>query len=92
MALVAGILLVTNRALFRHGADTPVAGRPEAWNVIWLVIALVALGHALSVPTSLGWYLTTLRHGRRPGPLLTLAAGYAVAITAALAWVFFWPH
>ena len=60
--------------------------------MIWAVIALVLLGHALSVPTSLGWYLAVLRRGRRPGPLLTLAAGYSVAITVALAWVFFWPH
>jgi len=91
-AALAGVLLVVNRALFRHGPDVPVAGRPEAWNVIWLVLGLVLLGHAVSVPTSLAWYLAVLRRGRRPGPLLTLASGYAVAITAALAWVFFWPH
>ncbi len=85
------MLLVANRALFRHGPDVPVAGRPEAWDLLWLAVAVVGLGHALSVPTCLGWYVALVRRGRRPGPLLTLATGYAVAITAALAWVFFWP-
>lgn len=86
------MLLVANRALFRHGPDVPVAGRPEAWDILWLAIALVVLGHLLSVPTSLTWYWAVVRRGRRPGPLLTLAAGYATAITATLVWVFFWPH
>lgn len=85
--VVSVLLLVLNRTAFRHGPGVPTAGTPEAWGLIWLCLGLLALGHVVSVPASLGWAAARWRRGERLGAALGLIVAYDVLVALPLlAW------
>jgi hypothetical protein len=85
--VITALLLALSRATFRHGPGVPTAGTPEAWGVIWLCLGLLALGHVVSVPASLGWAAARRRRRERVGPALGLVVAYDLLIALPLlAW------
>lgn len=85
--VVSALLLFLNRAAFRHGPGVPTAGAPEAWNLIWLCLGLLVLGHLVSVPASLGWAAARVRRRERLGTALGLAVAYdALVVLPLLVW------
>lgn len=88
--VVSAFLLVLNRGAFRHGPGVPTAGATEAWDLIWLCLGLLVLGHVVSVPASLGWAAARVRRRERLGTALGLTVAYhALVVLPLLAWVLF---
>lgn len=54
----------------------PTAGTPEAWGLIWLCLGLLALGHVVSIPASLGWAAARWRRRERLGTALGAVEAY----------------
>jgi hypothetical protein len=86
--VVSVFLLVFNQSAFRHGPRVPPAGTTEAWTLIWLCLALVALGHVVSVPTSLIWVAARVRRRAPLGTALGLILAYD-ALVALLLFIWF---
>jgi hypothetical protein len=78
------LLLLLNREAFRHGPGVPSAGSSEAWGLIWLCLGLLAVGHVVSVPTSLTWAATRWRRGERLGTALGLSVIYSALVALPL--------
>ena len=88
--VVSVLLLVLNRAAFRHGPGVPTAGTTEAWILIWLCLGLLVLGHLVSVPASLVWIAARVRRRKRLGIALTLIFAYdALIVLLLLVWFLF---
>ena len=86
--VACALILLLNRAAFRHGPGVPTAGAPDAWGLLWLCLGLLALGHVVSVPASLGWAAARWRRGERLGPALALTVAYdALVALPLLAWL-----
>jgi hypothetical protein len=83
-------LLLLNQSAFRHGPGVPTAGTTEAWNLIWLCLGLLVLGHLVSVPTSLIWVAARVRHRAHLGTALSLILVYdALIVLLLLVWFLF---
>jgi hypothetical protein len=81
---------VLNRSAFRHGPGVPTAGTTEAWNLIWLSLGLLVLGHVVSVPASLAWVAVRVRGRERLGTALSLILAYDTLIVfLVLVWFLF---
>jgi hypothetical protein len=81
---------VLNRSAFRHGPGVPTAGTTEAWNLIWLCLGLLVLGHVVSVSTSLIWIAARVRRRERLGTALGLILAYdALVVLLLLIWFLF---
>jgi hypothetical protein len=88
--VVSILLLVLNQSAFRHGPGVPTAGTTEAWNLVWLCLGLVVLGHVVSLPTSLVWAAARVRRRQRLGTALALVLAYdAIVALLLLVWFIF---
>ena len=88
--MISILLLVLNRSAFRHGPGVPTAGTTEAWNLIWLCLGLVVLGHVVSIPASLTWIAARVRRRARLGTTLGLILAYdALVVLLLLVWFLF---
>ncbi len=86
--VVSALLLVLNRGAFRHGPGVPTAGAPEAWGLIWLCLGLLALGHVVSIPASLGWTAARWRRRERLGTAVGVTVAYnALVALPLIAWL-----
>ncbi len=86
--VVSALLLLLNRNAFRHGPGVPTAGTPEAWGLIWLCLGLLALGHVVAIPASLGWAAVRWRRRERLGTALGVVVAYnALVALPFIAWL-----
>ena len=84
--VLSAILLIGNRGAFRHGPGVPTAGTPEAWGLLWLVLALVCGGHLLSIPVGVGWLVRRLVRREPVAVPLRLVIVYDVLFLLLVAW------
>lgn len=90
LSIVATVLmLVAGRGYFEHGPGVPSAGRTEAWGLMWLGLALVVAGHAVSTLGLAAYVMIRLRRRAPLPPAAWWSAGYLLLVTLPFLWSWF---
>lgn len=88
---LALVLLLANRHLFESGPGAPTAGRPAAWGVLWVAVAVVAAGHLASGTLAGVRIAVGVRRRERLEPVVLASAIYHVVVAAGAVILWFAP-